>query len=155
MPRPNTRKDFWERVEKIPGGCWIWKHRISPLGYGRFDFHEKRFMAHRFAWTSYFGEIPDGMDVLHRCDNRLCVNPKHLFLGTQADNNRDRNEKNRQARGEKVNTCKLKDEDVVEIREQYKLSTKTKDDLAREFCVSRSNIALIIQGKTWKHIQTV
>lgn len=82
---------FARLVERGPG-CWLWKGARQPNGYGRFSAYSKARktqMAHRWAWILANGPIPDGMRVLHRCDNPPCVNPAHLFLGTDSDNMRD------------------------------------------------------------------
>ena len=87
---------FWSKVQKndTSDGCWLWMGSKSPSGYGM--FHRKPFVsAHRFAWITIYGIIPDGMNVLHQCDNPACVRPEHLFLGTQGDNVRDMMRKGR------------------------------------------------------------
>ena|SRR5688572_8536796 len=99
---------FWRKVDKrgpMPGhvclssNCWQWRASITSAGYGKFGAARGRFIdAHRFSWQHHFGEVPSGLLVCHRCDNKLCVNPEHLFLGTHADNMRDMVEKGRAAR---------------------------------------------------------
>lgn len=87
---------FWSKVEKSDG-CWEWNASIFKLtGYGQFALESTRpINAHRMAWILEHGDIPDGMNVCHHCDNRLCVNPAHLFLGSQQDNMIDMTEKGR------------------------------------------------------------
>lgn len=85
---------FW-RSMKRNGGCLEWTRTKQPAGYGRLRYRGKREGAHRVAWTLCFGEIPDGLCVLHRCDNPSCFNPMHLFLGTHAENMRDKVNKGR------------------------------------------------------------
>ena len=86
---------FYNRVEPMMDdvGCWLWVGRRDSYGYGKLG--KKQTASHRLSWTIHFGPIPSGLCVLHRCDNPPCVNPAHLFLGTQLDNIRDMNAKGR------------------------------------------------------------
>jgi hypothetical protein len=86
---------FWAKVVVHPGGCWEWRGRRMPKGYGKLNRGTKTVYAHRLAFELRNGPIPDGLYVLHKCDNPPCINPDHLFLGTQADNVRDRDTKGR------------------------------------------------------------
>jgi hypothetical protein len=88
VPRSLTDR-FWEKVEK-GDGCWLWKGQIGTPGYGTLSVsHNRKRSAHRVSWELHYGTVPDGMCVLHRCDNRPCVRPDHLFVGTLLDNNVD------------------------------------------------------------------
>ena len=106
MPAKGARKPiaerFWPKVERT-ADCWLWKGGTSSAGYGQMVIEGKPVRAHRISWELTHGSIPrwtgfSDLCVLHKCDNKICVNPFHLFLGTQADNMRDRGEKNRTAR---------------------------------------------------------
>lgn len=96
-----TSERFWEKVDKtVESGCWEWRSSIRGNGYGAFFTHlieegRKAHGAHRFSWELEHGPIPNGLWVLHKCDNRICVNPDHLFLGDRTDNMRDCAEKGR------------------------------------------------------------
>jgi hypothetical protein len=94
---------FWNKVN-IPSlsDCWEWQGSKNKHGYGHFKYKRKTHRAHRISWTLIKGEIPEGMCVLHRCDNRLCVNPFHLFLGTNQDNMDDKMKKNRHHSSQKT-----------------------------------------------------
>jgi hypothetical protein len=103
--------------------------------------------AHRAAWTVAFGAIPDGMQVCHRCDNTLCCNPAHLFLGSHGDNTRDREAKGRTARGLRVGGAKLPWRTVLDIRANYALCRVTQKELAERYGISFQHINSIINGK--------
>ena len=102
---------FWRSMERFyskaieQGDCIVWTAAKNVEGYGRFHYSGKFWMAHRLSWTLEIGEIPDGMHVLHKCDNPPCINVNHLFLGTNSDNVADKVSKNRQARNYKTH-CK-------------------------------------------------
>ena len=100
MPKPSKTLEerFWSKVDKS-GDCWIWTAYKRPDGYGQFGFEGTQHKAHRVSWVLANGTIPEGLHVLHRCDVRECVNPEHLFLGTNTDNMRDMIEKGRQSKG--------------------------------------------------------
>jgi len=116
-------------------------------------------LAHRVAWKLEYGRIPDGLIdygwaplcVLHKCDNPPCVNPNHLFLGTHAANMLDRDEKNRQPRGEQNGQSKLTDDDVPRIRRDY-ADDMTMKEIAKKFGVWPSTIYYVLRGVTWKHV---
>lgn len=136
---------FWSKVDKS-GDCWLWKASRDKSGYGCIGSDGKVKKAHRVVWELTFGPIPEGMDVLHRCDNPSCVNPSHLFLGTQDVNIHDRDNKNRQAMGEHHGRHKLTLNQVREIIQSPIGSRR----LARIFSVGRTTIINIRHGTTWK-----
>ena len=97
---PQRFKEPWrrfaEKVERRPSGCWEWTGARQTGGYGVLGVGSSKLVrAHRFAWELHYGEVPEGLSVLHRCDNPCCVNTEHLFLGTQADNMHDMRAKGR------------------------------------------------------------
>ena len=96
--RPNTVEDFWKKVRKGEG-CWLWTGGVSGYGYGNFIWRGKQVRAHRFVAQVILRLDVDGFEVCHTCDNPLCVNPDHLFVGTPADNARDREQKGRGIKG--------------------------------------------------------
>lgn len=118
----------------------------------------KSLRAHRYAYELLVGEVPSELNVLHHCDNPSCVNPRHLFVGSHADNHADKVSKGRQARGETNAASVLTKEQVREIRRRYKLKKGYHDPvngqgaLAREYNVTQANISEIVLGNTWRHI---
>ena len=141
---------FWEKVDKTGNYCWIWTAGVSSNGYGVFHpTHNKHIGSHRIAWEQTNGPIPKGLCVLHKCDNPLCVNPDHLFLGTRGDNNRDKASKGRcqDQTGEKNPSNKLTKEEVGQIRALYRWFTQY--ELAAMFETSQPNISQILNNNRW------
>ncbi|MEK6884344.1 MAG: HNH endonuclease signature motif containing protein [Nanoarchaeota archaeon] len=155
IDKKKAKQRLLKRIEKVKSGCWIWKRSKTDVGYGHLTFDGIYYSAHRFSYIIYKGEIPKGLFVLHKCDNRLCVNPKHLFVGNQSDNMKDCYIKNRHARisvlGQEAWNSKLKDKDVVKIKKLYKMGLIQKK-IAEMFNVDRSLISRVINNKRWKHI---
>lgn len=143
---------FWAKVDSFSESCWTWKGcRIR--GYGSFRIGPgKMARAHRFAWGDIMGPIPLGLHVLHRCDNRACVNPQHLFLGTSKDNSEDMVQKGRSTAGEKNPAHKLTWIDVEEIRRLHSQGLGCRR-IARQFSVNKSIVLDILNGKSWKQMQ--
>ncbi len=150
---PVVIERFWAKVDKS-GTCWLWTAGADKNGYGKFTLaHHCGIRAHRFSWTIYFGLIPVGLFVLHRCDTPACVRPDHLFLGTNADNQKDRKAKGRSDYGEHQGAHKLSEAAVLAIRTDHAAGT-TLAALAQKHGVCHQNIHRIVTGQTWRHLLT-
>jgi hypothetical protein len=136
---------FWAKVDKSGGplACWNWKATITKHGYGHFRMNGEMVTSNRAAWTLVFGQIPDGLSVLHHCDNPRCVNPAHLFLGTNLDNSRDMVSKGRQHY--KLAVC-----DVCEIRKLANDGLGIRH-IARQYDVSATTVSRIVNNKRRKY----
>lgn len=153
-----TSKDiirFWEKVniEKNSKDCWEWIASCRKDGYGQFHIggnHGNTIPSHRTAWEMTYGPIPDGLWVLHKCDNRKCCNPSHLYVGTRADNERDKIIRNRIVKGEDSKISKLSYKGVAQIREMYTSGDYTQQEIADIFNVCQSSISRIMSCETWK-----
>ena len=149
----SEQKDrFWQKVRKSDG-CWEWTAARNGYGYGIFGPNRKTFLAHRLSWSMAHGDIPDGLHVLHHCDNPSCVRPDHLFIGTAKDNVQDMIRKGRKVmgpfpRGEDHPNTTLTEEDVRAIRRRFE-SGESRSDLARAMGVCHSTICNILHGRTW------
>lgn len=147
-----TTKYIGERVKiDTNTGCWLWQLALKSDGYGIATLNQKYIRAHRLSWQLFYGEIPKGKCILHRCDVRHCVNPDHLFIGTAQENSRDMIEKGRSARGESHSQAKLSTREVIDILE----STDSHRVLAKRYNVSYGNIGNIKSGRTWGHIKAI
>lgn len=148
-PKEDPIKRFWKKVDKGPS-CWVWIAARYKDGYGQFWFRGRMTRAHIASYQMHVGEIPDGLWVLHKCDNPWCVRPDHLFLGTPSDNMKDMHRKNRHAvySGEENPASKLTKQKVDEAREQHVLGVSQRQ-LAKRMGVSPATMSLAINGKTW------
>jgi len=179
---PKQERNFWAKVDKngpimpnMDTPCWIWTGCKTKHGYGMFSCcNGKMITSHRISWVITNGTINNdnsyhGTCVCHKCDTTSCVNPGHLFLGTQKENTRDRENKNRGnhakgnangsrkyperlIRGEARSNSKLSSIQVMEIRTRYAAGGVLNRELAAEFGVSNGLINHIIKRKCWKHV---
>ena len=148
---------FWNKVNKnTDTGCWEWTARINRGGYGQFKLDGKFKTVSRLSYEWAFGiELTPNQFICHKCDNRKCVNPDHLFVGTHTDNMRDMWTKGRgktsEQIGSKNNNSKLTDDDIIKIKQRIK-NKETNISIANDFNVTHVMISLIRNNKRWKHI---
>lgn len=140
-------KNRFESLFKKTESCWEWQGKLTNTGYGKF----RSSAASRASYQYYVGDIPKGMQVCHVCDNKICVNPSHLFLGTISDNMKDKNSKNRQARGSKIGNSILNEEIVLEMRKKRLLGCQYQT-LADEYKISWYLVRCICKNRQWKHV---
>jgi len=154
MKKTHWAERFWDKVNKS-AGCWEWTGGTNGYGYGVLAIaHGRPRLAHRLSWELAHGPVPDGLCVLHRCDNRLCIRPDHLFIGTRSENTKDRHDKGRTARGESFTPSKLTAAQAADIRARYaaipRYARGRMRPLLREFGIAQSTLYSIVNEQTWR-----
>lgn len=141
IPEPNT-------------GCWLWTGYVKPTGYGSTKRDGRTISAHRAMYEAVYSEIPMGLDVCHRCDVRACINPRHLFLGTRAENLADMWRKGRghRVRGEVHGRAKLTEADVRGIRASVAAGEK-QGVVAIRFGVTHMTVNDIHHRRSWRYLK--
>ena len=147
---------FKAQYSQSENECWEWCGYCNKKGRPVISINGKQVYAHRYAYQRFIGSIPTGLYVLHTCDNIKCVNPKHLFTGTQLDNMKDMKEKGRanKPKGESNGRAKLTDDDIRFIRKNYRARHRIygQKAMARKLGVSTNTIYEIVTGEKWSHV---
>jgi hypothetical protein len=135
---------FWAQVKVVDSACWEWQTGLTTQGYGHFR-HPLGQTAHRYSYQLAYGDLLSSDCVLHKCDNRPCVNPEHLFKGSRMDNNRDMSQKLRNA------SRKLEPDEVREIRSLYAKGVMQKV-IAEKYGIIQPTVSQIVRRVTWQHL---
>lgn len=143
-----TMKKILNTIDKDENGCWNWVGYVNQFGYGLVTYDGRLQVASRISYLVFVGEFDRSLDVCHKCDNRKCVNPAHLFTGTRQENMDDARRKMRVARGSKLPHAKLTETEVFNIKEMLKNGIMLKD-IATKFSVSISCVSAIKTGRNW------
>lgn len=154
----DVNERFWSKVNILgEDDCWEWQAGGRGTGYGTFRYEGESIDSHRFVWFLVNGEFPKLL-VCHTCDNRLCCNPKHLFLGTYQDNTKDAMRKGRhkipktKVFGENVGSSKLSEEQIISIRSEYASGKYSQRAIAKKYNISQRHVGRITNRDMWKHI---
>lgn len=144
----------WVVVET---GCWEWSGYRDQDGYGRVTWNDSAVPSHRLAYETWVGPIPEGLFILHSCDNPPCINPDHLSPGTAKENAQDRDSRNRSnvLRGAASPNSKLTEKDVIDIRRKYAAGGVRQIELASEYGVGQMQVSRIIRGERWSHVDGI
>lgn len=136
-------------------GCLLWVGSLDAYGYGQSTRFEGISKAHRLSWRIHRGPIPTGLAVLHKCDVRQCINPDHLFLGTERDNMRDMDAKGRRVNaprpGERNGNAKLTEQQAKEIIERYRRG-ELRNHIAKRMGLTFPTVNRLVKGEAWKHL---
>jgi hypothetical protein len=147
---------LWAAIDKdYPGGCWQWLGALQRDGYAHFTRDGKTFSLHRYLYERLIGPIPDGLDLLHSCDNRACVYPGHMTPGTHQENMADCKAKRRHTFGERNTSAVLTEEMVRQIRQEFRYFTPRRTNarqIAARLGLRHETVYNAATGRTWKHL---
>lgn len=142
IDKESVKKVIKDRISISRNGCWEWKLKVRPNGYARVTYLRKSYYAHRLSYFAFVGNIKEGLDICHKCDNRRCCNPEHLFQGTRKDNMQDAVNKGRQAKGFKLPHSKLSESNKIEIMKRV-LSGEIYKHIAADYGVTEHAIGAL------------
>jgi len=149
---PTLIDEFEASIAKQENGCWLWQGELLSTGYGAMKLGSSVLLAHRVSYELFNGEITDGLFVCHACDQKRCVAPPHLWLGTQKDNIADAVKKGIIPCGERSSGSKLTAKQVEEMLALYSTGEYSQEDVATMFGITRTGVSNILHGKIWKHL---
>ncbi|MFA7238188.1 MAG: HNH endonuclease [Phycisphaeraceae bacterium] len=147
----NPKSHLLSKISKTETGCWEWTGYLNEKGYGRLRIQGRHLYAHRLSYELFCGPLTDEQMVCHKCDNPMCCNPEHLFLGTRGDNIRDAKAKGRNNRGVRNRSAKLTDDDVRAIR-SARASGMLQKDIASQYGLHKNMVYYICTRKNWGHV---
>lgn len=147
----NKLSDSFNKKVVKKNGCWDWNGYVLKTNYSLIRYGNTKIQSHRASWMIHVGEIPENLCVLHKCDNRRCTNPDHLFLGTRKENSTDMVNKGRSLKGIKHNRNKLSEDDVRSVRKLINYGVND-SIISKFFSVTPASIWFIKNGVTWKHL---
>lgn len=154
-PLEQRFKVYYEVDEET--GCWEWQNRLDEWGHGRIADGDKQRYAHRVAYELEHGEIPDGKQINHACRNPSCVNPDHLYAGTQLENVHDEIDAgvwyDSRPKGEQVGTSKLTESEVAELKRRYRDEDISQLELGKQYGIGQTQVSRIVRGKWWKDVE--
>lgn len=158
IPRPVADR-LMEKRSVSPSGCWLWTGRVDRDGYGMLcvgsaadGTRNASAKVHRVSYETFVGPIPEGLFVLHECDTPACFNPRHLSVGSHADNMRDCVRRGRAATGVRCGSAKLTPEQIAAIRDRYAVGGVSQRALGRVYGVDQTTISCVVRGRTWTHV---
>src|SRR5437762_11270099 len=146
MREEALRQRFLEKVDRSGtlSECWLWNSTTTPKGYGQFKIDGRNEYAHRVAWILFNGQIPSNIDILHSCNNKRCVNPEHLHLGTQSDNTREAYSNGKMFGGRKLTIA-----EILEIRRLFAECRLSRSQIATRFGIRPNTVNDIAAKRTW------
>jgi hypothetical protein len=155
-PKESLEHRFWNKVDKT-STCWFWEGKKDKRGYGKLALEpgvtHREISAHRLSYQIHYGMFESSLFVCRQCDNPACVNPEHLFLGTNQDNVNDKVSKNRQLKGSQIHNSKLVEDDIIRIRHLWFVEKCPQSKIAEMFGIGAKAVSKIVTNKRWTYVK--